>query len=728
MISTIIDPDGMPGLKYQWHRNNIPISNTLTDGLGGLDGLSHPDSLCISPDGLYVYVTGKDDNSISGFKRNPDTGALKYLFSLFNNQNFIEGLNQPMDVEISPNGKHLYVTATGDKSISWYERDEIDGTLTYSGILKNGINGVDGLDGEILLMKISNDNAHIYVTSNSNNSVSWFARNEIDGSLTFIDLLKDGLNGSQFLNGASYVTLTNSGQHAYVISSRDDTLSWYDRNSSTGRLSFKGKISANIDIPNSFYNASFVAISTNGTKIFLIGSGGLTWFDRNTTNGFLSYSGSLNNENGDLPQLANAIEVSISADDSYIYITSSNNFVSWFEYNTTTGNVQFLGSLKNGVDGVDGIGGALDIEISPDGLFAYVTGSNSNAVSWFRRNPLTGSLSYFTANEQNYLITEKDGGTHLSVKLSYRTGRTIHSFSSPNYLINKSPTDLNKTALLTIAENQLIGTVVGEFNATDPDVNATLTYHLVDGNGSTDNSLFTLQSNGTLKTATTFDYERNASTYSIRVQARDEYNASVEGNFTVTLTDVFENQVPSAISIQFASLTENQPIGTVVGKLNAVDPEAGLVRYSLVNGLGAMGNQFFTVDPTGVLRTAVVFDFEQNASHSIRGRAMDEFNASREEVLNIQVSNQWEDPDGDGLENSYDPDDDNDGFSDIVEIAYGSDPLDPNSLPNRAPSEISLSSDRVEENMPIGTMVGQLRTIDGDDPNGTGVYQYSFHY
>jgi hypothetical protein len=138
-----------------------------------------------------------------------------------------------------------------------------------------------------------------------------------------------------------------------------------------------------------------------------------------------------------------------------------------------------------------------------------------------------------------------------------------------------------------------------------------------------------------------------------------------------------------------------------------------------------MGNKFFTVDPTGVLRTAVVFDFEQNASHSIRGLAMDEFNASREDVLIVEVFNQWEDPDGDGLENSYDPDDDNDGFSDIVEIAYGSDPLDPNSLPNRAPSEISLSPDRVEENLPTGTVVGQLRTIDLDDPNGTGVYQYS---
>ncbi len=55
------------------------------------------------------------------------------------------------------------------------------------------------------------------------------------------------------------------------------------------------------------------------------------------------------------------------------------------------------------------------------------------------------------------------------------------------------------------------------------------------------NSLFTLDTNGTLKTATTFDYESNASTYSITVQAKDELNATTEGNFTVTLLDVYED-------------------------------------------------------------------------------------------------------------------------------------------------------------------------------------------
>ena len=34
-----------------------------------------------------------------------------------------------------------------------------------------------------------------------------------------------------------------------------------------------------------------------------------------------------------------------------------------------------------------------------------------------------------------------------------------------------------------------------------------------------------------------FDYESNATMFSIRVQARDDYNATVEGNFTVVLND-----------------------------------------------------------------------------------------------------------------------------------------------------------------------------------------------
>ena len=111
--------------------------------------------------------------------------------------------------------------------------------------------------------------------------------------------------------------------------------------------------------------------------------------------------------------------------------------------------------------------------------------------------------------------------------------------------ITNPPENLDSITSLTIAENQPVGTIVGEFNATDPDAGATMTFQLVSGAGDTHNSLFTLDSNGTLKTATTFNYESNGSTYSIHVQVKDEFNATVEGNFTVMLTDIYEPSQPN---------------------------------------------------------------------------------------------------------------------------------------------------------------------------------------
>ena len=50
---------------------------------------------------------------------------------------------------------------------------------------------------------------------------------------------------------------------------------------------------------------------------------------------------------------------------------------------------------------------------------------------------------------------------------------------------NSLPTDLN-SILLTIAENQPVGTIVGEFNATDPDGDS-ITYQLINGAGDGNN-------------------------------------------------------------------------------------------------------------------------------------------------------------------------------------------------------------------------------------------------
>ena len=70
-------------------------------------------------------------------------------------------------------------------------------------------------------------------------------------------------------------------------------------------------------------------------------------------------------------------------------------------------------------------------------------------------------------------------------------------------------------------------------------------------------------------------------------------------------------------------------------------------------------------------------------------------------------------------------DDDNDGFSDADEWAYGSDPMDPNSVVNVPPHDIVIKGGEVLENQPVGSLVAKFIGQD-NDPNDTLVYSLVF--
>ncbi|MEI3650108.1 MAG: DUF4347 domain-containing protein [Dolichospermum lemmermannii FEM_B0920] len=104
---------------------------------------------------------------------------------------------------------------------------------------------------------------------------------------------------------------------------------------------------------------------------------------------------------------------------------------------------------------------------------------------------------------------------------------------------DQAPTNLTLSTS-TVAENQVIGTVIGNFTTTDPDTGNTFTYSLVTGTGATDNSLFAI-TNNQLKTNAVFDFETKNS-YSIRVKTTDQGGLSFEKQLNISVTDLNDNE------------------------------------------------------------------------------------------------------------------------------------------------------------------------------------------
>ena len=185
------------------------------------------------------------------------------------------------------------------------------------------------------------------------------------------------------------------------------------------------------------------------------------------------------------------------------------------------------------------------------------------------------------------------------------------------------------------------------------------------------------------------------------------------------------NRPPSQLYLVSNGIKENRPAGSFVGKLHAVDPDANAAHvFTLADGNGSQHNHLFQLDANGSLRTDATFDFEAIASHlSIRAKASDEHNVSIEKAFDVYVTNVVEDLDGDGIEDAHDHDDDGDGVPDAEELAKGTDPRDHDAVPNLPPTAIILEGNQLSENRPAGSVVGQLRVSDPDDPEGSGTYQ-----
>lgn len=197
------------------------------------------------------------------------------------------------------------------------------------------------------------------------------------------------------------------------------------------------------------------------------------------------------------------------------------------------------------------------VVLNPNGTFSYTPEANYHGGDYFTYIVGDGALTSYPA----------------TVLL------TVNSVEDTPSISNQS---------FSVAENQPPTASLGYVVATDGDAEQSLTYAIV---GSTHPGAFAINSaTGELLLVdnSTLDFEQTSSVV-LTVTATDSGNPTRSSSATVTVNLTDSNEVPR-ITTTVLSVEENPAIGTSIGQVVAVDPDAGqTLTYQLItNTNGAL--------------------------------------------------------------------------------------------------------------------------------------------
>ncbi len=403
---------------------------TKTDGLSQYDGLSGV--VKVTGNNEHIYVAAKGENAIGIFIRvdnsgDADYGNVGYVGSVKNGVDGVSGLLAIADVLLSADGKTLYAAGTGDNSVVVFSRNVSNGSLTFLERHSSGVFGVVGIEG-VKSLAISDDGAHLYATGPLTNSMAVFSIDQTDGRLTFSQNLQDSVAGVSGLISASDVAVSVDGKHVYVTSNTANSVSVFLRNPNSssigfGQLSYIATYTSGIDGVAGITGATALTLSkaNDGDFVYVLGSAdqSVAVFARDIGTGELSFVEFKQNGTSNVEGLNLAQDLAISADGLSLYVAGfDENALVQFDRDSVNGTLAFVNALNDGEalaqpgESIDGLSGASGLFISDDDSHVYVAAADDNALSGFNRNT-TGDIAF-----QQVLI-DGQGGVSPGTEVTY---------------------------------------------------------------------------------------------------------------------------------------------------------------------------------------------------------------------------------------------------------------------------------------------------------------------
>jgi 6-phosphogluconolactonase (cycloisomerase 2 family) len=393
------DSNGIVAFTRDTTTGELTFQQAIVNGVGGLSGLEGPISITVSPDGKSVYAAGTVSDMLLAFDRGAATGQLTLRQTFTDGVAGADGLFGAVSVAVSPDNKYVYAAAKDEDALSLFSRNLTTGQLSFVRVVRDHTGGIDGLD-QVFSLAVSPDGKALYAVADADNAVTVFARNAATGELTFLQKFKERVDSVQGLDGAEGVAVNPDGAFVYTAATRDNAVAVFKRDATTSLLIFRQVLANGDGAPIAALNsANGVAVSPDGANVYAVGSGqhpftpgagvpGLAVFTRDPSTGRLLFQEAIINNTGGVDGLGDAACVTVSTDGQNVYAGGTGLAV--FARDADTGLLVFQQALKDGVGGITRFAGVSDVVVSPDGLHVYTTGTGLGV---FDRNLDTGLLA-----------------------------------------------------------------------------------------------------------------------------------------------------------------------------------------------------------------------------------------------------------------------------------------------------------------------------------------------
>ncbi|MFT5130751.1 MAG: 6-phosphogluconolactonase (cycloisomerase 2 family), partial [Rhodothermales bacterium] len=317
----------------------------------------------LSPDGRHVYAISDGDGLVV-LGRHPVTGSLTVLQTLKDSDlgGTSVGFQAPGGwiVNLSPDGLNVYTFDGHNQSLYVHTRDPSTGLLTFQESLENFSSG----DSPVYNLAVSPDGRDLYAVGKS---VAVFRRVPETGSLTFQERVDLSTDDWQEYTEA---TFSPDGRNVYFWG-YDTALLVYGRDLETGEL----------ELQQTLATGSTLAISPDGRNVYAGNSdyGELVVYQRSPT-GLLTPVNVYLNENHYLNYiegLDHLIDMTVSPDGLHVYALNSDfqnsSSLSVFERDPASGLLTIQVAVRDGIEDVDGFSSARQVIVSLDGANVYVT-------------------------------------------------------------------------------------------------------------------------------------------------------------------------------------------------------------------------------------------------------------------------------------------------------------------------------------------------------------------